>query len=182
MRSIPGTAPPNTPPHALARLLHLRVWDSRATIWRVRASASDAFFDVVFHCLVHLPALVPNRVSVFISDSPKVVLQFKQPLFSTVRVIFRFRHFHRLIQFFVRLPSLPSDIFPICKNTIFWYFQTMGDSFTKVPLIQCEKLTGTTNYNIWASVVKMRFHGQWFEDHLTTNMNVVAADELTKWK
>lgn len=58
----------------------------------------------------------------------------------------------------------------------------MGDSFSKVPLILCGKLTGATNYNIWVGAVKMWFHGQGLEDHLTTKLDVVATDKLTKWK
>lgn len=57
-----------------------------------------------------------------------------------------------------------------------------SDSFTQVPLIPCEKLTGSSNYNIWAGAVKMWFHGQGYEDHLTTKVDVVSAAKLTKWK
>ena len=55
-------------------------------------------------------------------------------------------------------------------------------SFTKVLLVPCEKLIGSTSYNIWDRVVETWFHGQGFEDHLTPKLDVVAADKLTKWK
>src|SRR3954470_20393096 len=58
----------------------------------------------------------------------------------------------------------------------------MGDSFTKVPLIPCEKLTGSANYNIWSRAIDMWFHGQGFEEHLTTKLSAVATDKLAKWK
>ena len=62
----------------------------------------------------------------------------------------------------------------------------MGDvdsiSFTKVPLIPCEKLTGSANYNVWARAVDMWFHGQGYEDHLTTKLVDVADAKLAKWK
>lgn len=50
----------------------------------------------------------------------------------------------------ISLPSLspPDSIFGQASISTFRYFQTIGDSFTEVPLISCEKLTGTTNYNI----------------------------------
>lgn len=57
-----------------------------------------------------------------------------------------------------------------------------SDSFTKVPLIPCEKLTDSSNYNIWAGVVKIWFHSQGYEDHLTTKVDVVPAVKLAKWK
>ena len=53
-------------------------------------------------------------------------------------------------------------------------------SFTKVPLIPCEKLTGSANYNIWARAVEMWFHGQGYEEHLTTQLSDVAAVKLAK--
>ena len=55
-------------------------------------------------------------------------------------------------------------------------------SFTKVLLIPCEKLTGSTNYNIWARAVEMWFHGQGYEEHITIQLSDVAADKLAKWK
>lgn len=55
-------------------------------------------------------------------------------------------------------------------------------SFTKVPLIPCEKLTGSANYNVWARAVDMWFHGQGYEDHITTKLVDVAAAKLAKWK
>ncbi|GAU43000.1 hypothetical protein TSUD_188740 [Trifolium subterraneum] len=65
----------------------------------------------------------------------------------------------------------------------------MGDNsvddsvtFTKVPLIPCEKLTGTANYNIWAASVKLWFQGQGREDHLTKEARDIATVNRTKWK
>jgi hypothetical protein len=65
----------------------------------------------------------------------------------------------------------------------------MGDTggadsftFTKVPLIPCEKLTGTANYNIWAGAVRLWFHGQGLEDHLTKQGKDIATVHRTKWK
>jgi hypothetical protein len=65
----------------------------------------------------------------------------------------------------------------------------MGDNsiddsvtFTKVPLIPCEKLTGTTNYNIWAASVKLWFQGQGREDYLTKQARDIATVNRTKWK
>lgn len=55
-------------------------------------------------------------------------------------------------------------------------------SFTKVLLIPCEKLTGTSNYNIWVVAVKIWFHGQGFEDHLTIKVDDVSAAKRAKWK
>lgn len=54
--------------------------------------------------------------------------------------------------------------------------------FTKIPLIPCEKLTGTANYNIWVGAVKMWFHGQGYEDHLTTKADTILAAKRDKWK
>jgi hypothetical protein len=65
----------------------------------------------------------------------------------------------------------------------------MGDTggadsftFTKVPLIPCEKLTETANYNIWAGAVRLWFHGQGLEDHLTKQGKDIATVHRTKWK
>jgi hypothetical protein len=44
-------------------------------------------------------------------------------------------------------------------------------TFSKVPLILCEKLTGTANNNICAAAVKHWFQGQGREDHLTRHAN-----------
>lgn len=46
-----------------------------------------------------------------------------------------------------------------------------SDSFTKVPLIPCEKLTGSSNYN-----------RQGYEDQLTTKVDTIPAAKLVKWK
>jgi hypothetical protein len=55
-------------------------------------------------------------------------------------------------------------------------------TFTKVPLIPCEKLTGTANYNVWAASVKLWFQGQGREDHLTKQASNIATVNRTKWK
>jgi hypothetical protein len=56
----------------------------------------------------------------------------------------------------------------------------MGDNssidsftFTKVPLTSCEKLSKTTNYNTWACAVKLWFHSQSLEDHLTKQAKIL---------
>jgi hypothetical protein len=65
----------------------------------------------------------------------------------------------------------------------------MGDNsatdyvnFTKVPLIPCEKLTGTKNYNIWAGGVKLWFQRQGVADHLTKQSKDIATTHRTKWR
>lgn len=55
-------------------------------------------------------------------------------------------------------------------------------TFTKVSFIPCEKLTKTTNYNILVDAIKMWFHGQGYEDHLTTKSNSIPAVKRDKWK
>jgi predicted GNAT family acetyltransferase len=55
-------------------------------------------------------------------------------------------------------------------------------TFTKVPLIPCEKLTGTENYNIWAGAVKLWFQGQGVADHLTKQSREISTAHRTKWK
>lgn len=48
---------------------------------------------------------------------------------------------------------------------------SFSDSFTKVLLIPCEKLIGSSNYN-----------RQGYEDHLTIKVDTVPAAKLAKWK
>lgn len=57
-----------------------------------------------------------------------------------------------------------------------------SDSFIKVLCIPSEKLYDSSNYNIWVDVVKMWFHSQGYEDHLTTKVDDVPAVKLAKWK
>lgn len=45
----------------------------------------------------------------------------------------------------------------------------------------CEKLTGTTNYNICAGGVKIWFRGQGYEDPLTKKSDSILAAKCDKW-
>ncbi|CAI8611000.1 unnamed protein product [Vicia faba] len=91
----------------------------------------------------------------------------------------RCRYFSCRTRFLVLFPDLLS-IFRSRPSNI------MGDTdsvtFTKVPLIPCEKLIRTINYNIWAGAVKMWFHGQGYENHLTTKVDSIPAAKRDKWK
>ncbi|KAK6150524.1 hypothetical protein DH2020_015456 [Rehmannia glutinosa] len=55
-------------------------------------------------------------------------------------------------------------------------------TFTNVPLIPCEKLTGTANYSTWAAAVHLWFQGQGREDHLTKQYNDIPKTEQARWK
>ena len=54
-------------------------------------------------------------------------------------------------------------------------------TFTNVPLIPCEKLTGTANYSTWAAAVRLWFQGQGCANHLTTPAHSIPRAEQARW-
>ena len=55
-------------------------------------------------------------------------------------------------------------------------------TFTNVPLISCEKLTGIANYSTWAAAVQLWFHGQGCHAHLTTPIQTVYTSNRLRWQ
>ncbi|CAJ2658363.1 unnamed protein product [Trifolium pratense] len=127
-------------------------------------------------------------------DQPPVISGFEQIISKLIgfdNVLFRIEVLHeqdRVVAVFVhKFDCSQREWEKICSR----FFRSnpsniMGDTdsvtFTKIPLIPCEKLTGTANYNIWAGAVKMWFHGQGYEDHLTTKADTISAAKRDKWK
>ena len=59
---------------------------------------------------------------------------------------------------------------------------TSAMTFTNVPFIPCEKLTGSANYTTWAAIVKLWFHGQGHADHLTAKVTDIPNKDLALWR
>ncbi|KAJ1421323.1 Zinc finger, CCHC-type superfamily [Sesbania bispinosa] len=59
---------------------------------------------------------------------------------------------------------------------------TSAVTFTTVPLIPCEKLTGTSNYSSWAAAVQLWFQGQGRSDHLTKQAKDIPRNDQARWK
>jgi len=55
-------------------------------------------------------------------------------------------------------------------------------NFTNKPLISCEKLIETTNYNTWATIGQLWFQDQGHADHLTTQVKDIPTSEQARWK
>lgn len=55
-------------------------------------------------------------------------------------------------------------------------------TFTNVPLIPCEKLTGTANYGTWTATVQLWFQGQGRDDHLTKQAKDIPNKDQARWK
>lgn len=80
--------------------------------------------------------------------------------------------FHRLSRSSLPSPPLSGLVCTFFNHQLSWeitlvpiisLLPTDYVPFTKILLIPCEKLNGTTNYNIWASVVKLSFYVYRFE-------------------
>ncbi|KAJ1431706.1 hypothetical protein SESBI_06942 [Sesbania bispinosa] len=57
---------------------------------------------------------------------------------------------------------------------------TSAVTFTTVPLIPCEKLTGTSNYSSWAAAVQLWFQGQGRADHLTKQAKDIPHNDQAR--
>jgi len=55
-------------------------------------------------------------------------------------------------------------------------------TFTYIPLIPCELLTGTTNYSTWAIAVQLWFQGQGRGNHLATQVKDIPTSDQARWK
>lgn len=109
---------------------------------------------------------VYSRVHSF-GDPPIVLLNFLWPHFS---VVWLYLATIWLLQLFFGIFLM------VAKSA-----SSFTVNFTTISLISCEKITGTINYNTWATVVQLWFQGQGHIYHLTKKLIDVLTDNQVHW-
>jgi hypothetical protein len=80
------------------------------------------------------------------------------------------------------LPGAPTQAVILQFFTMSSGASSSNATFTTVPLIPCEKLTGSATYSSWSAAVQLWFEGQGHEDHLTKQASEIPEADRPRWK